>query len=133
MPPSSPNENIAIGSDHAGFELKKHLREYLEKRGLRVEDCGTFSPDPVDYPTIAHAVAQRVASGRCTCGIIIDGAGIGSAMAANKVPGIRAACCYDLSSARNSREHNNANIMTLGARLIGAGLAEQTTDTFLAT
>jgi len=133
MPQNAASQNIVIGSDHAGFELKRHLREYLEKRGLRVEDCGTFSADPVDYPRIAQAVAQRVAGGRSHLGVVIDGAGIGSAMAANKVPGIRAALCYDVTSARNSREHNNANVMTLGARLIGPGLAEQIVDTFLST
>ncbi|UCG31561.1 MAG: deoxyribose-phosphate aldolase [Phycisphaerales bacterium] len=133
MPSSSKIDSVAIGSDHAGFGLKKHLREYLEKQGYRVEDCGTFSEDPVDYPRIAHAVAGRVAGRRATLGIVIDGAGIGSAMAANKMPGVRAALCYDLSSARNSREHNNANVMTLGARLIGGGLAEQMVDVWLTT
>ncbi len=133
MSASISTEKIAIGSDHGGFALKKHLRGFLEQRGWRVEDCGTFSEEAVDYPRIAHAVAQRVASGRCGRGIIIDGAGIGSAMAANKVRGIRAALCYDVSSARNSREHNNANVLTLGARLIGPGLAEQIVETWLAT
>ena len=133
MPPSLKIDSVVIGSDHAGFGLKKHLREYLEKQGYRVEDCGTFSEDPVDYPRIAQAVAGRVAGRGNTVGIVIDGAGIGSAMAANKVPGIRAALCYDVSSARNSREHNNANVMTLGARLIGPGLAEQMVDIWLTT
>ena len=127
------NEKIAIGADHGGFELKRHLRGFLEQRGYSVEDCGTFSADPVDYPRIAHAVALRVAGGRCSRGIIVDGAGIGSSMAANKVPGIRAALCYDVSSARNSREHNNANVLTLGAQLIGPALAEQIVDAWLAT
>jgi len=108
---------IALGSDHGGFDLKEVIAAHLGKRGLSVIDCGTKNREPADYPRIAEGVARRVASGEASAGIIIDGAGIGSAMAANKVSGIRAALCYDLSSARNSREHNNANILTLGARL----------------
>ena len=96
-------------------------------------DCGTNSGEAVDYPDFALAVAQKVASGEASCGIVIDGAGIGSAMTANKVPGIRAALCYDLSSARNSREHNHANVLTLGAGLIGPALALQITETWLET
>ena len=96
-------------------------------------DCGTHSADSVDYPDFAHAVAELVSQQRAEYGIIIDGAGIGSAMVANKVPGVRAALCYDLSSARNSREHNHANVLTLGAGLIGTGLAEQITATWLET
>lgn len=126
-------QTVAIGADHGGFELKQQLAEHLRSRGFAVEDCGTHSTDAVDYPKIAAEVAQRVADGRAGVGVIIDGAGIGSSMTANKVPGVRAALCYDLSSARNSREHNNANVLTLGASLIGAGLAKQIVDTFLDT
>jgi ribose 5-phosphate isomerase B len=98
-----------------------------------VHDCGTSSPDPVDYPDFAHAVARLVADGTCSAGIVVDGAGIGSCMAANKVPGIRAALCYDISTARNSREHNHANVLTLGGRLIGDGLALDIVRTWLGT
>src|SRR5947208_1360464 len=124
---------VAIGADHGGFELKQLLAEHIRSRGLAVEDCGTPSRETVDYPKIAAEVAQRVAGGKADVGVIVDGAGIGSSMTANKFPGVRAALCYDLSSARNSREHNNANVLTLGASLIGAGLAKQILDTFLDT
>jgi deoxyribose-phosphate aldolase len=124
---------VAIGSDHGGFDLKEELRGLLAKKGYAVEDCGTFDKQPADYPVIAAGVAGRISDGRADRGIIIDGAGIGSSMAANKVRGVRAALCYDVSSARNSREHNNANVLTLGARLIGPGLAEQIVETFLTT
>jgi deoxyribose-phosphate aldolase len=126
-------QTVAIGADHGGFELKQQLAEHIRSRGFAVEDCGTHSTEAVDYPKIAAEVAQRVADGRAGVGVIIDGAGIGSSMTANKFPGVRAALCYDLSSARNSREHNNANVLTLGASLIGAGLAKQIVDTFLDT
>jgi deoxyribose-phosphate aldolase len=126
-------QTVAIGADHGGFELKQQLVEHIRSRGFTVEDCGTHSTEAVDYPKIAAEVAQRVADGRAQVGVIVDGAGIGSSMTANKFPGVRAALCYDLSSARNSREHNNANVLTLGASLIGAGLARQIVDTFLDT
>jgi ribose 5-phosphate isomerase B len=123
---------IAIGADHGGYPLKERLAFKLREAGYEVVDCGTDSLDPVDYPDFAHAVAERVASGSCTWGIVVDGAGIGSAMAANKVPGVRAALCYDLSTARNSREHNHANVLTLGAGLVGDGLAWQIVTEWLA-
>ncbi len=122
---------IAIGCDHGGFDLKEDLSARLSDAGHDVVDCGTYGRDSVDYPEFAHTVARRVADGSCQCGIVIDGAGIGSAMVANKVPGIRAALCYDLSSARNSREHNHANVLTLGAGLVGAGLAWQIVQEWL--
>lgn len=132
MAGSGTARKIALGADHAGFELKQRLQRYLEQtKGFEVVDCGTHSPDPVDYPAIAAAVAQRVAVGECGRGIMIDGAGIGSAMAANKIPGVRAAMCYDVSTARNSREHNDANVLTLGAGMIGRSLAEQIVDAWL--
>lgn len=124
---------IAIGADHGGFPLKERLAFRLREQGHDVLDCGTDSAAAVDYPDFAHAVASAVAGGKARWGIIVDGAGIGSAMVANKVPGIRAALCYDLSSARNSREHNHANILTLGAALIGEGLAWQIVQEWLAT
>jgi ribose 5-phosphate isomerase B len=124
---------IAIGADHGGFGLKQQLVAHLESRGETVHDCGCTSTDSVDYPDFAHAVANLVATGVCRWGVIVDGAGIGSCMAANKVPGVRAALCYDLSSAANSREHNHANVLTLGAGLIGPNLACQIVDTWLDT
>jgi deoxyribose-phosphate aldolase len=127
-----PNK-IALGADHGGFELKAVLAEHLNSSGYQVEDVGTLSREAVDYPVYAKAVADAVAQGRVDVGIMIDGAGIGSCMAANKVPGVRAALAYDISSARNSREHNDANVLTLGAGLIGAGLAKQIADVWLTT
>ena len=126
-------ERVAIGADHGGFALKQELIAKLADSGWAVDDCGTNSTDACDYPEIAHAVARRVATGKSTVGIIVDGAGIGSAIAANKVPGVRAAACYDLSTARNSREHNRANVLTLGAGLTGTSLAWQIVQEWLAT
>jgi ribose 5-phosphate isomerase B len=133
--PESPSDaaTIAVGADHGGYAMKETIIEHLRGQGLSVHDCGCTSTDAVDYPDFAHAVANLVGTGVCRWGIIVDGAGIGSCMAANKVPGVRAALCYDLSSARNSREHNHANVLTLGAGLIGAGLACQIVDEWLAT
>jgi len=125
--------SIAIGADHGGYPLKERIGFRLKELGHRVIDCGTNSADSVDYPDFAHAVAQSVARGDASYGVIVDGAGIGSAMVANKVPGIRAALCYDISSARNSREHNHANVLTLGAGLVGANLALQIVDAWLET
>ncbi len=123
---------VAIGADHGGYELKESLKNMLAA-DYEVIDCGTHSKDPVDYPDIAVAVARRVAAGDTWRGIIIDGAGIGSCMAANKISGARAAMCYDQSTAVNSREHNNANVLTLGAGLIGPNLAQQIVKTWLST
>jgi RpiB/LacA/LacB family sugar-phosphate isomerase len=133
-PARSPAESgIAIGADHGGFPLKERIAYRLKEAGWEVTDCGTDSHESVDYPDFAVAVARKVAAGECRWGIIVDGAGIGSAMVANKVPGVRAALCYDISSARNSREHNHANVLTLGAGLIGEGLAWQIVEEWLAT
>ena len=126
-------KRIALGADHGGFDLKAGLAAHLRQAGHQVEDVGTSSREAVDYPVYARAVAEAVSRGKADVGIMIDGAGIGSCMVANKVPGVRAALAYDLSSARNSREHNDANLLTLGAGLIGAGLAEQIVDLWLAT
>jgi len=123
--------SIAIGADHGGYALKERLAFKLREAGWEVHDCGTDGTTSVDYPQFAHAVARLVADGTCRWGIAIDGAGIGSAMVANKVPGIRAALCYDLSTARNSREHNHANVLTLGAGLIGDALAWQIVQEWL--
>jgi RpiB/LacA/LacB family sugar-phosphate isomerase len=124
---------VAIGGDHGGFALKERLGFKLKEEGFAVIDRGTDSTEAVDYPDIAASVARTVRSAEADVGIIIDGAGIGSAMAANKIPGIRAALCYDVSTARNAREHNHANVLTLGAGLIGDALAWQITQEFLAT
>jgi ribose 5-phosphate isomerase B len=128
-----PADSIAIGADHGGFKLKERLAFRLREQGRAVVDCGTDSDASVDYPDFALAVAEKVASGACPWGIVVDGAGIGSAMVANKLPGVRAALCYDVSSARNSREHNHANVLTLGAGLIGEQLAWQIVETWLST
>ncbi|MEX2548974.1 MAG: ribose 5-phosphate isomerase B [Nitriliruptoraceae bacterium] len=124
---------LAIGADHGGFALKERLAADLRDRGYTVRDCGTHSTDSVDYPDTAHAVAREVATGASQVGIVIDGAGIGSAIAANKVPGIRAATCWDISSARNSREHNHANVLALGAGLLGENLARDILNAWLST
>lgn len=124
---------IAIGADHGGLDLKEVLVPHLKGAGYEVIDVGTSSHEAVDYPVYARAVAEAVARGEADAGIMIDGAGIGSCMAANKVPGIRAALAYDLSSARNSRAHNDANVLTLGAGLIGDALAKQIVDAWLET
>jgi ribose 5-phosphate isomerase B len=117
---SQTRRKIAIGADHGGFEMKEALKSFLNELQCDYQDFGTNSLDPVDYPDIAHAVALAVARKTCDLGIMIDGAGIGSCMVANKVPGIRAAMCYDEASARNSREHNGANVLTLGGKAIPA-------------
>ncbi|MBK8903133.1 MAG: ribose 5-phosphate isomerase B [Anaerolineaceae bacterium] len=133
--PVTSKPAIAIGADHGGFTLKETLKKMLATThaDYEVVDCGTHSTDSVDYPDFAYAVAQLVATERAWRGIVIDGAGIGSCMAANKVPGVRAAMCYDQATAVNSREHNNANVLTLGAGLIGPNLAQQIVQTWLAT
>ena len=133
-PVRSDRPIIAIGSDHGpSFPMKEALKPYLEELNYTPLDCGTYTPDSVDYPDIAYAVAKQVANGTAWRGIIIDGAGIGSSMAANKIPGIRAALCYNQAMAHNSREHNNANVLTLGAGMIGPNLAKQIVNTWLKT
>jgi ribose 5-phosphate isomerase B len=124
---------VAVAGDHGGWRMKDAIGAWLTEHGYAVRDCGTHSDDAVDYPDLALAAARLVADGSCRWGIVVDGAGIGSAMAANKVPGIRAANCHDLSSARNSREHNYANVLTLGAGFLGTALALQIVETWLAT
>ncbi|MCJ7677407.1 MAG: ribose 5-phosphate isomerase B, partial [Anaerolineales bacterium] len=131
--PSAGGKAVAIGADHGGFKLKESLKAYLGELGHQVIDCGTSSAETVDYPDFALAVAELVSQGRTWRGILVDGAGIGSCMAANKVPGVRAAMCYDQSTALNSREHNDANVLTLGAGLIGETLARQIVKTWLET
>jgi len=129
----SKGEIIAIGADHGGYAMKEMLISMLESAGYQMIDCGTDSADSVDYPDFAFAVAQLVSQGKAGRGVIIDGAGIGSCMTANKVPGVRAAMCYDQATAFNSREHNDANVLTLGAGLLGDTLAKQILETWLNT
>ena len=114
---SEADMRIAIGSDHGGFHLKEHIKKYLQAKDVEVLDFGTFTEASVDYPDIAYKVALKVKNGDCERGIMIDGAGIGSSMVCNKVRGIRAALCYDLKTIVNSREHNDANLLTLGGPL----------------
>jgi len=130
---SNGRKVVAIGADHGGFELKEALKSDITTLGFEVSDMGTNSKDAVDYPDFAHAVAQAVSSGKAWRGIMIDGAGIGSCIVANKVPGIRAGMAYDVSSANNSREHNDTNVLTLGAGLIGIALAKQIMKVWLTT
>jgi len=133
VPAAFPSETVAIGSDHGGFEMKQKLLPMFEELGLAIQDVGVHDGKAADYPDIARAVAELVASGRTARGVIIDGAGIGSAMVANKFPGIRAALCYDRATARNSREHNDANVLTLGGRLLSITQAEEVLRTWLST
>ena len=132
---TQPNDKkvVAIGADHGGFELKEALKSDIVALGFEVSDMGTNSKDAVDYPDFAHAVAQAVGLGKAWRGIMIDGAGIGSCIVANKVPGVRAGMAYDVSSANNSREHNDTNVLTLGAGLIGVALAKQIVKIWLTT
>ena len=116
---------VAIGSDHAGFELKQHLVGTLKELGHDVDDIGTHSLEPVDYPPICAAVARRVAAGEADRGVVLGGSGQGEQMAANKVHGIRAALCNDLYAAHFSRLHNDANVLSLGGRVVGFGLADE--------
>jgi RpiB/LacA/LacB family sugar-phosphate isomerase len=131
--PANQTRRIAIAADHGGYSMKEDLKPYLQKQGYFVDDCGTHSSDSVDYPDFAYAVAVKVSTGEAWRGIIIDGAGIGSCMVANKVAGVRAAMCYDHATALNSREHNNANVLTLGAGMIDTTLARQIVLTWLNT
>ena len=122
---------IAIGSDHGGFALKQALMAHLDRRGLAYKDFGTYSEASCDYPVYAKAVANAVVSGECERGIIICGTGIGVSITANKIPGIRAALCGDCFSAEATRLHNDANVLCMGARVVGEGLALKIADTFL--
>lgn len=128
-----PEKTVAIGADHGGFRLKEVLKPILTGLELEPRDVGVYEEKTADYPDIALKVAELVAEGKAKRGVIIDGAGIGSSMAANKVPGIRAALCYDKASARNSREHNDSNVLTLGARLLTESQAEEVLRTWLGT
>lgn len=129
----STTTRIVIGADHGGVAMKDAILAYARDRGATVTDVGTYGTDAVDYPDFAVAVARAVAARDADVGIMVDGAGIGSCMAANKVAGVRAAMCYDVTTASNAREHNNANVLTLGGTLIGTRLALEIVRTFLDT
>jgi RpiB/LacA/LacB family sugar-phosphate isomerase len=124
---------IALGADHGGYEMKEDVKRVLADLGHDFQDLGTHSTEAVDYPDYAHLVARAVASQACNLGIVIDGAGIGSCMVANKIPGVRAAMCYDEASARNSREHNGANVLTLGGKMISTDHMREIVRVWLAT
>ena len=124
---------IALGCDHGGYGLKQEVIKHLEERGIEYKDYGCYSEESCDYPIYGKKVAEAVVGGECEFGIIICGTGIGISISANKVPGIRAALCHDCFSAQATREHNNANILAMGARVIGPGLALKIVDTFLDT
>lgn len=130
---SNPSKIVALGADHGGFEMKEALKPIFAECGLTPMDVGVFAGKTADYPDIARAVAELVHQGTASRGVIVDGAGIGSAMAANKIPGIRAALCYDKASARNSREHNDSNVLTLGGRLLTPSVAADVLRLWLST
>ncbi|HEX7773749.1 MAG TPA: ribose 5-phosphate isomerase B [Pyrinomonadaceae bacterium] len=130
---SKASKLIAVGADHGGFKMKEELKVLLSELGHKVQDFGAYSEEAVDYPDFAHAVARAVANGSSDLGIVIDGAGVGSAMAANKVPGVRAAACYSVEVARNSREHNDANVLTLGSKTINSKQMRDIVMTWLST
>jgi ribose 5-phosphate isomerase B len=126
-------ETIIVGSDHAGFDLKERVKEWLEQRGFAVEDVGARSPEQVDYPDVAHKVADAVSSGRLKRGLLVCGTGLGVAMAANRHAGVRAAAVWSEETARLAREHNDANVLALGGRTTDPVLAERILDTWLET
>jgi ribose 5-phosphate isomerase B len=130
---SKTSRLIAVGADHGGFKMKEELKTFLNELGHQVHDFGTNSEEAVDYPDFAYAVARSVAEGGADVGIVIDGAGVGSAMTANKVPGVRAAACYSVVVARNSREHNGANVLTLGSKTISTAEMREIVSAWLAT
>ncbi|HEX8888224.1 MAG TPA: ribose 5-phosphate isomerase B [Pyrinomonadaceae bacterium] len=130
---SRESKMVAVGADHGGYKMKEELKAFLTELGHRVHDYGTNSEDAVDYPDFAHAVARAVADRSVDVGIIIDGAGVGSAMTANKVPGVRAAACYSVAVAKNSREHNDANVLTLGSKTINSAEMREIVNAWLST
>ena len=130
---SRASKMVAIGADHGGYKMKEELKTLLAELGHRVRDYGTDSEDAVDYPDFAHAVARAVADTQADVGIIIDGAGVGSCMTANKVPGVRAAACYSTAIARNSREHNDANVLTLGSKAVTSAEMREIVQAWLST
>ena len=131
--PVPDSKVIALGADHGGFAMKEVLKAYLQELGYAIKDCGTFGSESVDYPDFAYAVAKLVSEGQAWRGVMIDGGGIGFCRVGNKVPGVRASVGYDLATAVNAREHNDANVLTLGGRLIGENLAQEIEKTWLET
>ena len=125
------NKKIIVGADHGGFELKDHIKAHLESKGYEVIDVGTSSQESCDYPLYAHRLCQKIQAGEAPLGILVCGTGIGMSIAANKHDGIRAACCSDTFSARLTRMHNDANVLCMGARVVGAGLAIDLVDNFV--
>ena len=124
---------ISLGCDHGAFTLKEHIKDYLTQKGHEVVDCGTYSADSCDYPVFAQAAAQRVSSGECERGIVMCTTGIGISISANKVKGVRCALCREPYSAEMTRRHNDANMLAMGAGLIGQNMADRIVDTFLST
>jgi ribose 5-phosphate isomerase B len=133
LPADWPPRRVALGADHGGFELKEDLKRFVTAKGLTVVDCGTADRESCDYPDFAARVAGQVRDGRCEAGIVVDSAGIGSSIAANKVRGVRCAVCHDVASVLNSREHNDANVLALGAKVVPAALARRMVALWLAT
>ncbi len=131
MPEAEAKPRIALGADHAGYHAKETVKKFLEQAGYEVDDVGTWSEESVDYPLFARAVAQRVASGQDQLGILACGTGIGMAITANKIPGIRAAVAHDAMTARLAREHNDANVLTLGGRVVNDAMAIEIVRDFL--
>lgn len=132
-PEQQTGKTVVFGSDHGGYQLKEELKKYAGKLGYSVSDVGTHNEEPCDYPDFAYAVAQAVASGKAWRGVMIDGAGIGSCVVANKVPGIKAACCHNEFTARNAREHNDTNVLTLGSRVVGSEVCKEILKIWLET
>ena len=130
---SKTSKIVAVGADHGGFKMKEEVKALLAELGHKAQDFGAYSEEAVDYPDFAHAVARAVADGTADLGIVIDGAGVGSAMTANKVPGVRAAACYSVDVARNSREHNDANVLTLGSKTISSAQMREIVAVWLST
>jgi ribose 5-phosphate isomerase B len=131
--PKSSRNMVAFGSDHGGFQLKESLKKHAESLGYLLMDVGTHSEDPCDYPDFAYSVAIAVADGKAWRGVMVDGAGIGSCVVANKVPGVRAACCHNEFVARNAREHNDTNVLTLGSRVVGSEVCKEILKVWLET
>jgi ribose 5-phosphate isomerase B len=129
---AAPRMRIAVGSDHAGFPLKAPVVALLKSWGHEVKDCGSYNPDPVDFPVIARALCEEVTSGRARRGVMVCGTGVGAAIAANKTRGIRAALCHDTYSAHQSVEHDDVNVLCLGAQIVGVKVAEEILKAFLA-
>jgi ribose 5-phosphate isomerase B len=133
MPESSSKPRIALGADHAGFPIKETVRQFLENAGYPLQDLGTWSEESVDYPDYGKAVGERVANHQADYGIAVCGTGIGISIAANKIPTIRAACAHDVNTARLAREHNNANVLTMGGRIVNGSQAIEMVKVFLNT